>query len=123
MNRKISSAGSREHRGLRLVIALIGDLGTIFATVTVVVNTPLPVTAVLVLILGAAALFVAHEVRLRLRAARMPAVLATLLTVVCRGRKADGSAAAARRRHIRDVKSSTKNSLNQARVRLARFTR
>lgn len=59
MNRKISSAGSRGHLGFRPLITLIGDLGTILATVTVVVNTPLPVTAVLVVVvvvLAAAAL-------------------------------------------------------------------
>ncbi len=85
-----SAASPRKGQlGLRVVIALTvpGDIGAIFAAVSVVLNTSLAVTALLVLALVAASLFLAHEVGrgLRLRrlgAARMPPALVALLAVI-----------------------------------------
>lgn len=85
----VTPARGGGHLGLRLAIVLTfhGDLGTMFAAVSVVVNVPLPVTALLVLVLATAGLFLAHQVgcELRLRhrgLARMPAVLVALRAVV-----------------------------------------
>jgi hypothetical protein len=85
----LSEPRQRRRFELLIVIALTvpGDVGTIFAAVSVVANAPFAVTALLVLALAAASLFLAHSVGrgLRLRrlgAARMPAVLVTLLALI-----------------------------------------
>lgn len=74
---------------LRIVITLTfaGDLGTIFSAVSVVANMPSPVTALLAPTLAAGSLFLVHKMGRGLRrrgcgAARMPAVLVTVLAAL-----------------------------------------